>query len=202
MAARQAETAQRGLLNERYQKGAEMLGSKILSVRLGGIYALHRLAEDEPEQYHVQIMRLFCAFVSYPTEDKDYIAGLEATKHQPHRVRGDVQAAIGVIGTRSAGDIELEKSEEFLLKLTGAYLGKANLTDVNLTGAMLLNTNLRLAYLIGTNLTGVHLSGATETFGLTQGQLDQARADPDYPPDLGGLGDVDTGKHLEWRGLC
>ena len=55
---RQAETAQRGLLNERYQKGAEMLGSKVLSVRLGGIYALHRLAEDEPEQYHVQIMRL------------------------------------------------------------------------------------------------------------------------------------------------
>ena len=28
---RQAETAQRGLLNERYQKGAEMLGSRVLS---------------------------------------------------------------------------------------------------------------------------------------------------------------------------
>ena len=208
---RQAETAQRGLLNERYQKGAEMLGSKVLSVRLGGIYALHRLAEDEPEQYHVQIMRQFCAFVSYPTEDKDYIAGLEATKHQPHRgpirrskrasrVREDVQAAIRAIGTRNASDIQLEKSEKFFLKLTGADLSKANLADVNLTGAMLLNTNLRLAYLIGTDLTGVHLSGATETFGLTQGQLDLAQAAPDYPPDLGGLGDVDTGKHLEWRG--
>ena len=29
-AARQAETAQLGLLNDRYQKGAEMLGSKEL----------------------------------------------------------------------------------------------------------------------------------------------------------------------------
>ena len=36
----QANTAQQGLLNERYQKGAEMLGSDVLSVRLGGIYAL------------------------------------------------------------------------------------------------------------------------------------------------------------------
>ena len=41
-AQRQADTAQQELLNERYQKGAEMLGSNFLSVRLGGIYALRR----------------------------------------------------------------------------------------------------------------------------------------------------------------
>ena len=46
VAARQATTAQLGLLNERYQKGAEMLGSKVLAVRLGGIYALDRLARE------------------------------------------------------------------------------------------------------------------------------------------------------------
>ena len=59
----QAKTSQRGLLNERYQKGAEMLGSEVLAVRLGGIYALQHLAEEEPELYHVPIMRLFCAFM-------------------------------------------------------------------------------------------------------------------------------------------
>ena len=48
-----------------------MLGSEVLSVRLGGIYALQRLAEEEPKQYHVQIMRLFCAFVRNPTKDED-----------------------------------------------------------------------------------------------------------------------------------
>ena len=37
VAERQAKTAQHGLLNERYQKGAEMLGSTVLTVRLGGI---------------------------------------------------------------------------------------------------------------------------------------------------------------------
>ena len=54
----QAEIAERGLLNERYQKGAEMLGSDVLSVRLGGIYALRQLAEEHPKDYHLQIMRL------------------------------------------------------------------------------------------------------------------------------------------------
>ena len=39
-ALRQADTTSQGLLNERYQKGAEMLGSSVLPVRLGGIYAL------------------------------------------------------------------------------------------------------------------------------------------------------------------
>ena len=37
-AQRQAFTAQEGLANDRYQKGAEMLGSDVLSVRIGGIY--------------------------------------------------------------------------------------------------------------------------------------------------------------------
>ena len=61
-AQRQSETAQRGLLNERYQKGSEMLGSHVLSVRLGGIYALTRLAREHPGDYHTQIMSLLCAF--------------------------------------------------------------------------------------------------------------------------------------------
>ena len=71
VADRQVETSERGLLNERYQKGAEMLGSELLFVRLGGIYALQRLAEEHAEQYHVQIMRLFCTFVRHSTKHKD-----------------------------------------------------------------------------------------------------------------------------------
>ena len=71
VAERQSETAQRGLLNERYQKGAEMLGSEALSVRFGGIYTLQQLAEEHPEQHHIQIMRLFCAFVRHSTKDQN-----------------------------------------------------------------------------------------------------------------------------------
>ena len=45
VAGRQAATAERGLLNERYQKGAEMLGSDVLAVRIGGIYGLLHLGK-------------------------------------------------------------------------------------------------------------------------------------------------------------
>ena len=105
----QAETSQRGLLNERCQRGAEMLGSPVLSVRLGGIYALQHLAEDEPTQYHVQIMRLLCNFVLDPTEDKKYMARLRASRQYLFQRREDVQAALTAIGSRSDGDIGLEK---------------------------------------------------------------------------------------------
>lgn len=77
----QAETAERGLLNERYQKGAEMLGSEVLSVRLGGIYALQRLAEENPKQYHIQVMRLFCGFVRHPVGN--YVAAEEPIRGEP-----------------------------------------------------------------------------------------------------------------------
>ena len=97
VAERQAKTAQRSLLNERYQKGAEMLGSKVLAVRLGGIYALARLARDHSGDYHTQVMSLLCAFVRNPTGEPVGaslpINGL--------RVREDVQAVMTAVGERS-----------------------------------------------------------------------------------------------------
>ncbi len=121
----QAETSERGLLNERYQKGAEMLGSKILIVRLGGIYALQRLAKEHAEQYHVQIMRLFCAFVRHPTEHKDDTAestdANETSSTKLDRTREDVQTAMTAIGTRSDADIILEHKEKFFQTWTMRY---------------------------------------------------------------------------------
>ena len=62
----QAEIARQSLLNERYQRGAETLGSNVLSVRTGGTYALQSLAAEHPSHYHVQVIRLLCAFVRNP----------------------------------------------------------------------------------------------------------------------------------------
>ena len=167
----QTETSQRGLLNERYQKGAEMLGSEVLSVRLGGIYALQRLAEEDPERYHVQITHLLCTFVSHPTGDKDYMAALRDTEQQQlHRLREDVQTAMKAIGTRSKDDMELEKQGDFSLildgaHLTGAILHRAILTEAHLTGAHLdgahlAGAHLDRAYLNRAILTGAHLTSA------------------------------------------
>lgn len=167
-ALKQAETSQRGLLNERYQKGAEMLGSEVLSVRVGGIYALQRLASDEPERYHVQITHLFCTFVSHPTEDEDYMAALRVIQQKPHQLREDVQVAITAIGTRTKDEIELEKREKFSVTLTGANLAAAHVSGTNLTGANLTKADLTIANLINANLleanlTNTNLSGADLT---------------------------------------
>ena len=94
----------------------------------------------------------------------------------------------------------------------GADLRRANLTGANLTGA-----NLSLVVLTGADLTDANLSGAdfsrnymkkdlpssgevSPATGLTQNQLDGAKADPDNPPYLEGVLDSITKRPLVWRG--
>ena len=159
VAERQADTAHESLLNERYQKGAEMLGSETLSVRLGGIYALERLAAEHPEQYHIQIMKLFCAFARHPTEDEDYQGKLAEHSVSPHDLpspREDVIAAIHAIGSRDETRVKIEQSQDFRLNLMGADLSHANIGNANLSGAM-----LNYANLTNTSISSVILSGAS-----------------------------------------
>ena len=318
-AHRQVETAEQSLLNERYQRGAEMLGSDVLLVRLGGIYALDRLAAEQPDSYHIQIMQLFCAFARRPHQhhdDKslnrqeltsDYaLFGDQSGVSNPIPIAEysrvifpslDIQAVMEAICSRDEVRRKKELTENFrvdlsesnlsrlaLVKipanlplatmwaanLSGAYLPfanfqsavlsnaalpganllRANLSDANLrnsdlsgtllstadlNGAMLIRANLSNAKVIGANLTGAVLkdsilTGAEfsgtplpqealavindhlpaiapevskvdlATTGLTQSQLDEARADPNNPPKLDGVVDAETGKPLVWRG--
>ena len=150
IAQQQAETAQRSLLNERYQKGAEMLGSKVLSVRLGGIYALARLAREHPGDYHAQIMSLLCAFVRNPTEDN-----VHDTK-----LREDVQEVMKAVCTRSDAQIKIEEELEYKLDLSDAVLKGADLQQAHLAGAILKSADLNGANLEDVNLNGATLEGA------------------------------------------
>ena len=248
-AQRQVETAEQGLLNERYQRGAEMLGSEVLTVRLGGIYALQHLAEEKPDQYHIQIMQLFCAFARHPTRLEGAAAGRQDVENetdardeeadQPPDLREDVEAVINAIGTRSETGLALEARNNFRLDLRGSNLSwgsliyEANLSNAELTRADLSWTSLQGANLSGTsfwgaNLTGVDLSGANlgganlyrvslgwavlseamlsgpdgecPVTGLIQAQLDEARADADFPPRLNGVLGLKTDTPLVWRG--
>ncbi len=174
----QTETAQQGLLNERYQRGAEMLGSEVLTVRLGGIYALQRLAKEHPDQYHVQIMELFCAFVRFPTNDTKIELHSEVDEEQDDQrriLRPDVQDVMRAIGLRNSRLIRLERSEKFrpylrdanvsYLQTADANLSRAWLTNANLSNSILIRSNLsnarlRKANLCRANLYGANLSGA------------------------------------------
>lgn len=154
-AQRQASTVQQSLLNERYQRGAEMLGGDILTVRLGGIYALASLARDYPEQYHVQIIRLFCAYARNPpvTEEKP---------PHPASPRADVQAVMAEIGGRSEADLRLEKMVDFRLDLRDADLRSTNLGGANLRGANMIGAKVDTANFRDADLSGAVFLGIEE----------------------------------------
>ena len=85
----QAETSRATLLHDRYQRGAEMLGHQLPSVRWSGILSLQHLAQDEWEEYCIPVITLLAIFVSSPhTPDMTVEAD-----------RGDVEFAKVVIDT-------------------------------------------------------------------------------------------------------
>lgn len=140
---RQTDIAQQSLLNERYQKSAEMLGHSILTVRLGGIHALQRLAEEYPGQHHVQIIRLLCAFVCNPTEPGS---------------RPDVQAAMDAIGSRNERTIMIEQYFEYRPSLAGAHINSLRLNNMNLAGIDFSSADLEGTRFNRANLDGAYLN--------------------------------------------
>ena len=168
VAESQAKTAQQALLNERYQTAAEMLGNDVVTVRLGGIFALQELGRRYPVEYHIQALKLLCAFVCNPTkQDKrphDYNLNYNCGAKAPP----DIQAAMDAIGRRIPSGIELERAAGHRLELRGANLRSTNLD----------RANLKLAWLIDADLTGATLGGAN----LELARLDRAKlVDPDLP---------------------
>ena len=175
-ALHQADTAQQSLLNERYQRGAEMLGSNVLVVRMGGIYALKRLAEEHPAEYHIQVMDLFCAFARNPTAGPEDIV-TERTGIMPFlSLREDIQAAVTAIGHRSQEGITLEGKNDYVLNLTGACLNHLRLEEANLSSVRLGGADLGGAYLPHANLSyaglaEANLSGTTLSFADFSGSI-------------------------------
>ncbi|MCY3853308.1 MAG: pentapeptide repeat-containing protein [Gammaproteobacteria bacterium] len=219
-----SKVAHLSLLNERHQKSSEMLGSEVLAARLGGIYALDALAKEYPKKYHVQAIRLFCAFVRRPTVDE------RAKQDQPvqiktagenyvpkFRIREDIQAIMDIISTRNEAHINHEKkaglfwvdlqhSDLKCVNLAGKKLPYSIFYGADLSFAVLVGADLTEAQLLDADLTGTQFSDTAGSgffggaIGLTQDQLDIARADPERPPKLDGVTDAQTGKQLVWRG--
>jgi uncharacterized protein YjbI with pentapeptide repeats len=178
--ARTFELTEQGHITDRYTKAIEQLGSKELAVRLGGIYALERLAHDSPERDHPTVVEVLSAFVRegskrHSTQRSKKLAaeGTDAanpeTPIEPARLATDVQAALTVLGRLphrpdgTRGD--LSDAQLVGAQLTGANLSGAQLSGVNLSHAVIDTTNLSGAALPAAKLSGartyrVDLSGA------------------------------------------
>ncbi|MBD2464384.1 pentapeptide repeat-containing protein [Oscillatoria sp. FACHB-1407] len=140
-------------ITDRYSKAVEQLGSSQLSVRIGGIYALERIAKDSPKD-HWTIMEVLTAFVRRPPPLNESTTEALAGRTRP--IDADVQAALTVIGRRDASRDPQDKP----LDLNHANLWGAVLQNANLHGANLIGVDLSDANLCGSNLEGAFLAEA------------------------------------------
>jgi len=205
-ASRQAETSERGFRNERYQKGADMLGSETLTTRMGGLYALELLARDHPEDYLDQIIKIIATFVRHPSQGEETHAPEQSGAGNPLPYRRDVLEAVWVISRLNEINVQHDKPNLSLADLsymrftsgsptpknftnfdfTGAKLNHAEFPGANLTGANFLEANLTNARLVCANFTGADITFADIASanlmgakGLTQAQINITCQNPD-----------------------
>jgi hypothetical protein len=202
-----------GQITDRFTKAIEQLGAldgagkPKPEIRLGGIYALERVARDS-ERDHWVIMEVLTAYIREHSPRNKYF-----TDHPPS-IGADIQAIVAVIGGREAKydkgllslpDTYLFEADLHRASLNGADFGRADLREASfdgayLVGAFLSHADLRLAsfdgahldgaLLVGADLDGANLSraslngadfsGATlDNAQATQAQIDSARGDRD-----------------------
>jgi hypothetical protein len=152
------QTTQEGQITDRFTKAIDQLGKETLDVRLGGIYALERIAKDSPKDYG-PIMEVLTAYVRehapWPPKDTQ-------SKDSP-----TIQAILTVLGRRvptqekgKSESLDLSKTDLREADLEGAHLERAFLVGTHLDGAQLGGAHLERARLEGANLEGANLGGA------------------------------------------
>jgi uncharacterized protein YjbI with pentapeptide repeats len=173
---------QEGQITERFTQAIEHLGDHDhLMIRLGGIYALARIARDS-DRDHWPIMEVLTAYVRanapWPPKQAQQPAdgpGLEGQSPEIHthapstaedlmrqRTPIDIQAILTIIGqpTRSSNREEMNRLDLRNTDLRFADLHEAHLEGADLMGAHLEGASLRNAHLEGAFLYNAHLEGA------------------------------------------
>jgi uncharacterized protein YjbI with pentapeptide repeats len=159
------ELTEQGQITDRYTKAVEQLGSDKLDVRIGGIYALERIARDSATD-HPTVMEVLTAFIREHSRER--WPPSDADRPEPERLtRPDVQAAVTVIGRRDSkrdiGIISLAGADLTHADLTRAHLAFADLTGAHLDHALLARADLTRALLTRADLTRANLTLANLT---------------------------------------
>jgi Pentapeptide repeats (8 copies) len=168
---RQVRISREGQITDRFTRAVDQLGSQSVDVRVGGLYALERIAKDSvPDRTAIQF--LMGAFVrnhaKWPVTAPD--GQQEPTEPVDDRLASlrtrapDVQVAMAILGRRlpSPGQRTLTLTRVDLrgLSLKGAHLNGAELTSAWLDNADLTATDLSQASMVGSHLIGANLSRA------------------------------------------
>jgi Pentapeptide repeats (8 copies) len=172
----QVRVSREGQVTERFTRAVDQLGSEHLDIRLGGLYALERIARDSPGDRR-SVAEILTAFIRHrapwppPSQFSDELP-LNRLPYLRSRAP-DVQAALTVLGrgpfpkptnlSRELADLnELEGDRLDLsnVDLRKADLRRADLTGANLGGAHMKGADLHSARLEGAWLWEAHLESA------------------------------------------
>jgi uncharacterized protein YjbI with pentapeptide repeats len=163
---------QEGQFTDRFTKAVTQIGDDKLEVRLGGLYALERIAKDSPKD-HWTVMEILSAYVREKAKKKEVVVKntesnsntnaknkIDETKEIP-KIATDVQAALTIIGRRKTEqDSKTDKINLSETDLSGADLSKSNLSGANLRKSNLIGTNLSNSNLAQIDLTESNLTNA------------------------------------------
>lgn len=185
---------EQGQITERFTRAIDQLGATAddgkpkLEIRLGGIYALERIARDSPERDYSTVMEVLTAYVREnakrpppkepptPATTRNEVTGQKGNGHRgqeeeqgalplssPQGPRADIRAIVDVL-RREKDLIPQEYRARHDLGWTDlerAGLERADLVYADLRGADLRGADLTVANLLGARLEGANLEGAS-----------------------------------------
>ncbi|MCX4919906.1 pentapeptide repeat-containing protein [Streptomyces sp. NBC_00687] len=151
----QLRLAREGQITDRFTRAIDHLGSETLDVRLGGIYALERVAKNSPDD-RPTVTDILSAFIR---EHARWAVGAPGGPEHPNATMDlrvpwltarapDVQAALFVLGRRQ------HHPQEYTLYLSRVDLRRALLSGAQMAGTNLRHANLFYAYMPDSNFGG------------------------------------------------
>ncbi|MDW5551071.1 pentapeptide repeat-containing protein [Methanosarcina sp.] len=162
-------TLKDGQVTERFTRAVDQLGNPTIEIKLGGIYALERIANESKDDYW-PIMEILTAYVrknsSIETVRNKKTMRLMDTQanesttskvSEAQKISLDIQVVLAVLGRRKYA-FNYGESEQ--LNLSNTDLNHVEISGINLAGVNLAGANLMEANLKGTNLTEAHFEGA------------------------------------------
>ena len=144
-----AQSTEKGNIDERFKSAIEHLGHESVSVRLGGIYALHHIAQ-EVEGYRERVFVILCAHIRETTTQEAYKPRIIESDWEVPTI--EIQSILYLLFVKAPG--------REIYKGLKASLEMANLKGAQLVGAYLKNAILSCTILDDVDLSKADLQGA------------------------------------------
>ena len=169
LAQESLRVSQEGQITDRFTRAIEQLGAvhssgqRKLEVRLGGIYALERIA-NQSERDHWPIMEVLCTYVRENAPRRSEKPSTDEQNPPPENQAAsllvcpaaDIQAIITVLGRR---DLNYEREKQ-VLDLHNIDVHGANLSGADLSGANFYEADLSGVSFVGAKLMETQFIGA------------------------------------------